>query len=101
MNFPDTNKQVYLSTCSQHPYYRTGAAKISKATNILAELYKFDDAIRAVAPLEADAVAVCKDIKIFSQILTFSFNSRCLLTFSLINVIVKLNDVILMYIMLY
>ena len=49
--------------------------KISKATNILAELYKFDDAIRAVAPLEADAVAVCKDIKIFSQILTFS---RCL-----------------------
>ena len=49
--------------------------KISKATNILAELYKFDDTIRAAAPLEADAVAVCKDIKIFSQILTFS---RCL-----------------------
>ena len=48
---------------------------IIKARNILAELYKFDDAIRAAAPLEADAVAVCKDIKIFSQILTFS---RCL-----------------------
>ena len=63
--------------------------KNSKAMNILAELYKFDDAIRAVAPLEADAVAVCKDIVIFSKILTFSFNSRCLLTFSLINVIVN------------
>ena len=60
-----------------------------KAMNILAELYKFDDAIRAVAPLEADAVAVCKDIVIFSKILTFSFNSRCLLTFSPINVIVN------------
>ena len=62
---------------------------IIKARNILAELYKFDDAIRAAAPLEADAVAVCKDIKIFSKILTFSFISRCLLTFSLINVIVN------------
>ena len=33
--------------------------------NILAELYKFDDAIKSAAPLEADAVAVCKDIIIF------------------------------------
>ena len=62
---------------------------IIKARNILAELYEFDDAIRAATPLEADAVAVCKDIVIFSKILTFSFNSRCLLTFSLINVIVN------------